>query len=382
MKRILFNEINLSQCDLYYCEWCKDFGKKSKMEYNDNTDSHQNKSVGLKKSTITDLTCTKCGQYLIRDGKIRDPKHDDNKSKPENFTLKEVLNSFKSQATLLDNRENISIISSATTKTTSENNSVISSECIFDDESSTQNEMPAQTTPNNSIGDSSELTNAAPMNPSDKIKSLLANTQFTKSKLDEIAVESRRINNNLKLYFTIKVLNESTTTTGAMTMGEKETIGGVGQQQLSASGVKNEDESLLCSFKMRYVLVLGASGTTVVDGRGRGGGDEERSSIVENCLCMFTNRSIFVFRVVFQELFEMNKDFDKCLTKEHLVEINQIEIIELSLVQNYLILEVAKEGETKMFLKFVTFDVYQTQTILNTLLSNSINNDKQFPRVF
>ena len=97
-------------------------------------------------------------------------------------------------------------------------------------------------------------------------------------------------------------------------------------------------------------------------------------STIDNCLCLFTNRSIFVFKVVFPELYEMNKDFNKCLAKEHLIEINQIEIIELSIVQNYLILEVvAKEnGDQKMFFKFVTFDVYQTQTILNSLLSEFI----------
>lgn len=182
----------------------------------------------------------------------------------------------------------------------------------------------------------------------DKLRLLLANTQLSRSKLDEITAESKRINNNLKLYFIINVLTETT----------------AASQTNNKSGDENDDveERLLRSFRVKYVV------------SSSNGGSSSKSSL-ENCLCMLTNKSVFVFKIVNQEMFEQNVEFDKCLTKCHVIPISQIEIIELSVVQNFLMLEVVELSRNtttagRCFYKLATFDIYQTQTILNSLSSN------------
>ena len=204
MKQILFNEINLVNCDLFYCEWCKEFGKKSKMQYED---------LSVKKirpsSSSYDLTCTKCGQFLIRNGIVRTPRSGEqteiNKSKgAEGLTLKEVLNSFKQpDSAFLDqnNKEETSIQSSVVSKTSVDTHysTLNSSEEMGD--SLADESVSDSAPPNNSSLLEGGEHEVSTMSPADKIKSLLANNQISKSKLDEIMAESKRINNNLKLYF-------------------------------------------------------------------------------------------------------------------------------------------------------------------------------------
>jgi hypothetical protein len=181
-----------------------------------------------------------------------------------------------------------------------------------------------------------------------KLKSLLSNTQISKSKLDEMTTESKRINNNLKLFFIINVLSATDSKSSKQDTGTG-----------NGPAIEEDEERLLRSFRVKYVVPFSGDSK-----------DSKQSPIgIDNCLCLFTNKSIFVFKIVKPELFDANVDFDKCLLKVHVIEVNQIEIIELSLVTNYLILEVVRNDQQRSFFKLVTSDVYQTQTILNSLSS-------------
>ena len=53
-----------------------------------------------------------------------------------------------------------------------------------------------------------------------------------------------------------------------------------------------------------------------------------------------------------------------------IIDLNQIETIEISKCQNYIIIEMAQFGKQKEFYKFVTYDTSLTQVFLNNLISN------------
>lgn len=209
----------------------------------------------------------------------------------------------------------------------------------------------------NKIKSTSVLTS----NKNEKLQALLANTQLSRSKLDEITAESKRINNNLKLYFIINVLTETTSRVGS-------SGGGGGGED----GDEDNEERLMRSFRVKYltswVPPVETTSSSRISSSNSGG-----MANLENCLCMFTNKNVFIFKIVNQEMFEKNIEFDKCLSKCHVIPISQIEIVELSLVQNYLVLEVANLNssvqQNRTFYKLVTCDIYQTQSMLNSLSS-------------
>lgn len=207
------------------------------------------------------------------------------------------------------------------------------------------------------------------MSKNDKLNALLTiNTQISRSKLDEITTESKRINNNLKLYFIINVLSTQSSTADHDDGGE---------------------ERLLRCFRVKYVASWSPSNSQATNSNNNS--SSSSSNYMENCLCMLTNKNVFVFKIVNQEMFEQNVDFDKCLSKCHVIPVSHIEIIELSLVQSYIVLEVVSAssqppppppsssslssaatnvaGQRHTFYKLVTFDIYRTQAILNSLSS-------------
>ena len=85
--------------------------------------------------------------------------------------------------------------------------------------------------------------------------------------------------------------------------------------------------------------------------------------------------------------FTQNIDFDNCLKREFSIDINRIETIEVALGQHYLQIQYVsapsqqqqgKSGSkaapvdpTGIELKFVTNDIYQTQTFLSILMSKA-----------
>ena len=114
-----------------------------------------------------------------------------------------------------------------------------------------------------------------------------------------------------------------------------------------------EEDEPVCFFKLKYLFQDSSA---------------ENNRVIENCLCIFTRKSIVLFRVVNLDLFNENAEFDKCLKKEIVIKINQIETIEVGLGNNYLIIETNQNETTKTF-KFFTMDIYQTSTFRNILLS-------------
>jgi hypothetical protein len=72
-------------------------------------------------------------------------------------------------------------------------------------------------------------------------------------------------------------------------------------------------------------------------------------------------KKIFIFT-----RFDQNMDFDRCLKKENVININEIEIVEIANGQHSILI---KTNEEKTVSKLCTFDLYQTQAFLNILLS-------------
>lgn len=328
---MLFHETNIKSCDLFYCPWCGEFGKKSKFHLEDSgeTTNSSNQGNSMSEETIN-LSCTKCNKYLIKENqiltdiskskeiKIQTPSNSQTGSPllqseqtgAPNFTLKEVLKSFKNKTQSESATESVNLLED--TKSLNETGSIASS--------------------SNAASETNE--SLSPSNVENKLKQILSNSnlnQITKSKLDELNSKSKRINNNLKLYLIINVLGES----------------------------EQGDDTLVCMFNVIYFF------------------NQSTKKVVQNCVCVFTSKQLIVFEIINQELFEQNVDFEKCLNKLAEIEINQIEIIELAQTQNYLVLECVKLNDLdlnqnqKNYFKFVTNDIYLTQAFLNSLLSKT-----------
>ena len=102
---------------------------------------------------------------------------------------------------------------------------------------------------------------------------------------------------------------------------------------------------------------------------------EPNFTAIENCFCVFTNRRLFVFQIVEQNLFDENIDYNKCLKVEFSIELNQIEIIEISMANHYITIKINQYGNNilnQLYLKMITIDIYKTQLFMNTLSSKLI----------
>ena len=291
LSSTLFNEINLKKCELFFCIWCRQFLTKSKFnEINDEINNFEN------------LTCTKCNRYLIKDKQIQQTQTNETTTnttnKTEHLSLSQVLKNLKEE-TLIE-----------TTNQHPNNDDIL---------------PPTPQQPPSPSSSSSIIIE-------DEINKILANNKLiTKSKLDEINNECKRINNNLKLYLIINVLNQD-----------------------SINGEEEEDLPI-CYFKLENVLI-------------------HLSKIIENCLCIFSKRNIYLFKILNEDLFNENIDFDKCLRSELVIKLNRIETIEVGIGHNYLIIETNET--TSLFIKFFTMNIYKTSSFRNNLLKilNESNN--------
>ena len=286
-----------------------------------------------------------------------------------NSTLKDVLKSFKTDAnsptkdliSYIEDKESIN--EDAKSIKNKELNDILT-DSIFNSTSEFINES-APKLDENFESNKQQESKAKPneSNLENKLELLLSNNQLTKAKLDEISNESKRINNNLKLYLIINYLNENS---------NQNKIGKANDDKNAKK--YDDDESLVCTFRMKYFFHNLSSQST-------GNTNQPSSSVtsnsnylnsdmylIENCLCLFTNRNITLFKVLNQDLFNQNIDFDKCLKLEFSIEVNQIEVVEVSLGQYYLIVETSG-GKNRNYFKFITFDIYYTQAFLNILLS-------------
>ena len=384
MKSILFNEVNIDKCEIYYCTHCSEFGKKSKLKLDDidlsnnnnsanDSDSLSSSNNNTKSMEARNLTCTKCNSYLIKDNKIQfaikqfsstptdqslietQQLHKIESSKSllsahkrqsvvsvssmplgsnSNFTLKEVLNSFKTQNDELND-------SNASSGATNETGDKKQNQINEVDERE-QEDVTSQGSNGNKLAQL-DLSD----NLDEKLKSILNNTQINKHQLDDINLEAKRINNNLKLYLIINILNN--------------------QENQSLKKEETEDESIVCTFVLKHLTFyngLSTSQDVVYD---------------KNSLCVLTNKNVILFKIINEELFMNNCEFEKCLKKEHIFSVSQIEYIDIGLGQHYFQLEVIVDGSEKNNkIKFVTFDVYQTQAYINNLLK-IINESKHVP---
>jgi hypothetical protein len=187
--------------------------------------------------------------------------------------------------------------------------------------------------------------------------SILGNNQISKTKLDEINQQSRRINNNLKLYLTINILNDSSSQNKQDTLSSNN----------KASKVReDEEEDLICCFNLSYFFNFKFDLTTKNI-------STVNNSTIDNCFCLCTNKNIILFKITNKDLFENHVEFEKCMKKEFIIPINKIEIIEVSLGQHYLIIESSSDdknmNDKTNYFKFVTNDIYKTQSFLSILLS-------------
>jgi hypothetical protein len=322
-------------------------------------------------------------------------------SSSSTLTLKEALRSFKSEeitnasvaqpaalnginplanSTLSDVELDVENLSSNVASNKSDIFADVENNDLLSNSSSTELSMNASPTP--SAGKINEPMKAGPNeinneSAAERLRKLLANNQITKSKLDEASHKAKRINNNLKLYLIINTLNTDQN--------------GPNNNSNTKDKKFEEDETLVCTFKLKYCISNGSQSMQAISASsiallsssfGSSAATNLASntdtSLIENCLCVLTNKSIILLRITNSSLFEQNVDFDKCLAKQLSIDINQIEIIEVGMGQPYLIVEMssiastaaAKATSTKSNMyKFVTLDIYQTQTFLNILLS-------------
>ncbi len=297
LSSTLFNEINLKKCELFFCIWCRQFLTKSK--FNEINDDEIN--------NFENLTCTKCNRYLIKDKQIQQAQiNETTPNKTEHLSLSQVLKNLKEE-TLIE-----------TTNQPPNNNDIspLSPPSI---------ELQSQSPASSSLSSSIIIE--------DEINKILANNKLiTKSKLDEINNECKRINNNLKLYLIINVLNQDNI------IEEEE-----------------EEDLPICYFKLENVLI-------------------HQSKSIENCLCIFSKKNIYLFKILNEDLFNENIDFDKCLRTELVIKLNKIETIEVGIGHNYLIIETNET--TSLFIKFFTMNIYKTSSFRNNLLKilNESNN--------
>ncbi len=180
-----------------------------------------------------------------------------------------------------------------------------------------------------------------------KLKQLLKNNQITKSKLDEISNEAKRINNNLKLYLIINELSEEQNSMPPSKSKSKQETNKQAAEQV-------EEETLVCAFRLTHLIV-------------------NKSTLYENVLCVLTNKNLLLFRILNEELFKQQMEFEKCIKREFTIEINRIEIIEVALGQHYLVLDTViaqKNEDSRNTYKLVTCDVYKTQAFLSILSSS------------
>ena len=212
---------------------------------------------------------------------------------------------------------------------------------------------------------SSPTQTISPQSDTDKLQILLSNNQLTKEKLDEITNESKRINNNLKLYLIVNILSNDDGSNAPENDSNREDD----KSKHKSLNIKQEDDEIPISiFRMKYFFYKKKKSN-----QNNAGGNEARKSTeslscISNCLCVLTNKNIILFKMFNQELFDKNMDFDNCLKKRLSIEINQIETIEVGLGQNYLIVD-KQENNKNLNFKFVTMDVYQSQAFLSILLS-------------
>jgi len=328
------------------------------------------------------LTCTKCNKFLIKDGQLQGirsnnqsnqqnlsedsfqsdverkdlksstPQNDDEPSQTisaslrSNFTLKDVLNSFKKQAE--QNEQQQQQEQKQTDQQHLEQNGIESTlEKVDLNGTLSSNENTFNQNDSNDKTTDDELADEL----KHKLKQLLKNNQITKSKLDEISNEAKRINNNLKLYLIINELSEEQNSMPQSKSKSKQEI--ANNQPIE----KFEEETLVCTFRLTHLIV-------------------NKSTLHENTLCVLTNKSLLLFRILNEELFNQQMEFEKCLKRELTIEINRIEIIEVALGQHYLVLDTViaqKNEDLRNSYKFVTCDVYKTQAFLNILSSNTVN---------
>jgi len=185
---------------------------------------------------------------------------------------------------------------------------------------------------------------------------------MTKSRLDEVSAECKRISNNLKLYLIVNVLKNSESA-GTEPMSNDEEVG-------SRSGDEG-DEVPVAVFRIKYFFYK------------KNLSDEELKQLknplrkIKNCVCLLTNRNLIVFKLLDVDLFNQSVDFDTCMRRKLTVDISQIETIEVGLGQNYLFIEKNATTTTRtVSYKFVTLDMYMTQVLLSSLLK-VINESKK-----
>ena len=151
------------------------------------------------------------------------------------------------------------------------------------------------------------------------LEKLLQNNQLDKSEIDKLTKDSQKFENNLKVYFTMSLLND-------------------------------ENERLVSFFRLKLFI------------------SNEPDLCIRNCLCVLTNRNIYIFKIKDNNLFEQNTNFDNCLKMELILSINRIEVIETSCGQHCLSIQIDDESFIN---KFITFDIYQNPSLFTVLLSNS-----------
>jgi hypothetical protein len=194
--------------------------------------------------------------------------------------------------------------------------------------------------------------NSQPPSPNlteaDLLSTLQKNSQMNKAVLDQMRIDSKKFNNNLKLYLVINCLGKQ-----QQRPLEKETDQ---KQQEEKQEEEEEDESLVCLFRHKYIV------------------NNELSVSAQDCLCVFTSRTIIVFKVVGSQQETLD---ETSLHKLFVIDIDQIVTVEVSQCQSYLIVETAESGPSGR-VKFVTLDVYLTQLFLSSLLK-IINESPRVP---
>lgn len=183
----------------------------------------------------------------------------------KSFTLKDVLKSKTETVDESQTTNDTSIFDSINTSSTTQPNE---NETLT---TKTTNTVSTTTEKASNSGDTFNL------------EALLVNNQITKTQIDTIIKKSYKIDNNLKLYFLMHVLNDTSNIANGGNSNNDEKKSKKTSNKKTNNNASNtvvmDDEKLISTFQLKFFYL------------------NENENCLDNCLCVISNKNIFIYRI-------------------------------------------------------------------------------------